>query len=196
MQNADRKPPEEWSIMFNVLINGPSFVPHDFLARSHDRSNNAPCSNDSDAAASTIGHTPDSPLIAAQATDNERAQKYVQPLIESISHSQHKRKLFISKEGLLGLADEEAEKGDLICAFLGCSFLLALPNRKFNRWDWKGKRNISRIGRDENGQQTRERNRRFCTVMPGGAYLDGFTEGQAIGYLDNGVRELVEFELY
>ncbi|KAF4631624.1 hypothetical protein G7Y89_g6506 [Cudoniella acicularis] len=189
-------PPQEWGSMFNVLINGPSFVPHDFVARSHDQSIDAPSSNDSDAAASTSGHTPDSGLTVAQVTENERAQEYVQPLIESIWHSLHKRKMFISKEGHLGLASEEAEKGDLISAFLGCSFLVVLRNRKLSRWDWKGRRDISRIGRGEKSPHIRERNKRFNTVLHGAAYLDGFMEGQAIQSLDNGVRELVEFQLY
>jgi hypothetical protein len=104
--------------------------------------------------------------------------------------------MFISKEGHLGLAGEEAEKGDLISAFLGCSFLVVLRNSRLNRWYWKSKRNISRIGRDEKGPKVRERNRKYNTVMHGAAYLDGFMEGQAIQDLDGGVKELVEFHLY
>jgi hypothetical protein len=34
------------------------------------------------------------------------------------------------------------------------------------------------------------------TLMHGAAYLDGFMEGKAIGELDNGRRDLVDFHLH
>ncbi len=124
-------PPPEWESMFKVLIYGPSFVPDDFMAE--------PPANE--------------PSIQADhlSTQDQRAQAYVQPLIETIWHNLNKRKVFITREGHLGLADEEVKNGDLVSVFLGCRFPVVLRNGKLNRWSWSRKWNVTRknVGAEE-----------------------------------------------
>lgn len=138
-------PPAEWSSMFNILINSPSFAPDDFVSGPPTDRPHIPTDGNSVPGITRVAPAPEGESTTVQLTENQQAQAYVQPLIETIWHSLDRRKVFITKEGHLGLASEEAEKGDLISVFLGCGFPVALRNGRSNRWDWKGRRNISRM---------------------------------------------------
>jgi len=188
-------PPAEWNTMFNVIINGPSFVPDDSMAHAPTHESQIP--DDHVSTSSDTGSDPLNTSVTPQLTANQRAQAYVQPLIECIWHSLHRRKVFITREGHLGLADVEAENGDLISVFLGCGFPVVLRSGWLSRWGWKNGRGVlGRMGRDGKYEKVVKRKRIVRTVMHGAAYLDGFMEGRAVEELDNGLRELVDFHLH
>jgi len=91
-------PSQEWNSMFNVIINGPSFVPDDFIAQALARKPPAPAVHVS--TPDNIELEPINTSIIPQLTADQRAQEYVQPLIESIWHSLHKRKIFSSRKDI------------------------------------------------------------------------------------------------
>lgn len=95
-------PAPEFVDMFNVLLNGPDFVPPNFMI---------------------LGHSNPS-------TEASRAQAYVRPFLEALSVSLLDRRLFISTRGMLGLVDKRAKKGDMVCVFFGCSFPVVVRARK------------------------------------------------------------------
>jgi hypothetical protein len=163
-------PPPEWETMFHVLINGPSLVPSAFIWGAPAPQQSIPSSEvfmhgaldqgpAEDVTAEAQPFTLNQQLDAftdsqsqieledfadtQQLTPNPRAQAYVQPLIKSIWHSLYKRKVSITKEGHLGLADEEASSGNLVSVFLGCGFPAVLTmSGRWKRSKWNSWRNV------------------------------------------------------
>lgn len=75
-------PRQEWSNMFNVIINGHSFVPDDFIAHAPIHESPIPVVHVS--TPDDIELEPINTSTTPQLTANQRAQEYVQAQIESI----------------------------------------------------------------------------------------------------------------
>lgn len=102
--------------------------------------------------------------FSSSLTDAQRAQLYVHPFLTAYANNQ--RRLFVTKTGRLGSAGHAARRGDVLYAFWGCSYVVAVSgkgSKRGNVWD---------------------------SVMHGGAYLDGYMEGQVLGMVREG--KLVE----
>ncbi|KAF8854282.1 hypothetical protein BDZ45DRAFT_597243 [Acephala macrosclerotiorum] len=98
-----------------------------------------------------------------ESSDGEKTQFST---ILSAGLTMNRRTIFLSKEGLVGLAPFNATKGDFICVLLGCRFPVVL--------------------RPMNGHY----------MLVGEAYVDGFMNGEAMVGLQEGRYGLETFEIY
>lgn len=151
--------PDEWAQLFQVILNGPPFVPNDFLPSSASQGQ-------------------------PQLSDLERARLYVRPFL--ITMRRNPRRVFITKKGLIGAASSDARSGDLLCVFWGCSYIVVVKGAKARR-----------IGQHRVGKAPeRDLDTMVDSVMRGGAYLDGYMDGQAVQEVQNAQLLEVLFKLH
>ena len=188
-------PPPEWRNMFDVLIYGPSFVPAEFVVNTARSSSSFILDHLSTVPGFNALAMNSTPPPQASFKGDYRAYMYIEPLAETLWHNLSNRKLFITKEGHLGLT-EKGRKGDLVSVLLGCSFpVLLQTNGSYGRQRQQPHGVIQGDGGASSSDSPRLGRETVHTAMCGTAYLDGFMEGQAIDDLEKGKRKLVTFKL-
>ncbi|CZR63673.1 related to heterokaryon incompatibility protein het-6 [Phialocephala subalpina] len=115
---------------------------------------------------STMGSSVGSLMEVEELFNEEDGEKIQLSTILSAGLTMNRRRIFLSKEGLVGLAPFNAMGGDVICVLLGCRFPVIL--------------------RPTNGHY----------MLVGEAYVDGFMNGEAMVGLQGGGYVLDSFEIH
>ncbi|KAE8443174.1 hypothetical protein EG329_002272 [Mollisiaceae sp. DMI_Dod_QoI] len=115
---------------------------------------------------STIGSSVGSLIEEEEPFNEEDGEKTKLSTMLNASLTMNRRRLFLSKEGLVGLAPWDAVEGDVVCVLLGCRFPVVL--------------------RPVDGHY----------VLVGETYVDGFMNGEAMVGLQEGRYGLETFKIH